>query len=77
MKVAQLIEKLSKLDPSLEVAILDGFNGGGSPRTINYGPLMWDKEDIEESIQLDDELDYSDLNSKSGTPIVLMGFGCY
>ena len=52
--------------PDLEVAIIDGFNGGGEPRTINYGPLVRDV-----TIECTDDID-----TKAGN-IVAMGFGCY
>lgn len=44
---------------------LDGFNGGGDPRTINMGPT------------LRSEGDYEDIKSKPGTPILVMGYGSY
>ena len=77
MKVKELIERLSKYDPEMEVAILDGFNGGGDPRALNMGPVDWDAEVLAEMADLDDEPDYSDLSVKPGTPIVVMGYGCY
>ena len=77
MKVKDLINELSVLDPEMEVAVLDGFNGGGQPRAINYGPQVWDTETLEEMADLDDSPDYSDLSVKEGTEIVVMGYGCY
>lgn len=77
MKVKELIERLSKYDPEMEVAILDGFNGGGDPRALNLGPVKWDAEELAEMAELGDDPDYSDLSVKSGTPIVVMGYGCY
>lgn len=65
MNVKQLIERLREYPPEMEVAILDGFNGGGAPRTINLGPTMRC------------EGDYEDLKSKPGTNIVVMGYGSY
>lgn len=56
--------------PDLEVAIIDGFNGGGEPRTINYGPHVRDVN-IEHSSYITD-----DIETKAGS-IVVMGFGCY
>ena len=38
MKVRELIERLEKFDPEMVVSILDGFNGGGQSREINYTP---------------------------------------
>jgi hypothetical protein len=77
MKVKDLIAELSELDPDMEIAILDGFNGGGQPRTINFGPTVWDHEDLEEMAEFDISPDYSDLSVPAGTPVVVMGYGCY
>lgn len=77
MKVKDIISELSSLDPDMEIAILDGFNGGGQPRTINFGPTVWDHEDLEEMSEFDMTPDYSDLGVPGGTPIVVMGYGCY
>lgn len=77
MKVKDLIEQLSSLDPEMEVAVLDGFNGGGQPRALNFGPTVWDKETLEEMTEFDMTPDYSDLSVAEGTEIVVMGYGCY
>lgn len=65
MKVKDLIEYLKLYPPNLEVAILDGFNGGGVPREINLGPT---------NMTLRDE---TDLKTKIGKEIIVMGYGCY
>ena len=77
MKVKDLIAELTSLDPEMEVAVLDGFNGGGQPRALNFGPTVWDKETLEEMADFDASPDYSDLSVKEGTEIVVMGYGCY
>ena len=77
MKISELIAQLQELDPETEVAILDGFNGGGQPRTVNFGPVLWDAEALEEMRALAMTPDYADLTSPAGTPIVVMGYGCY
>ena len=77
MKVKELVAALSAFDPEMEIAILDGFNGGGQPRTINYGPAVFDEETLAEMREFDMTPDYSDLSSAPGTPIVVMGYGCY
>jgi hypothetical protein len=77
MKISELIAELREFDPDMEVVILDGFNGGGQPRTINFGPAEWDAEILEEMAGIDCELDYSDIDSQPGTSIVVMGYGCY
>ena len=74
MKVKDLIEELSKFDHNLEVAILDGFNGGGVPRTINFGPIEFDGVPEFEG---DEQADYDDIQTEPGNPIVIMGYGCY
>jgi hypothetical protein len=77
MKVKDLIDDLMDFDPEMEVAILNGFNGGGQPRALNFGPTIWDKETLEEMAEFDMSPDYSDLDVKEGTEIVVMGYGCY
>jgi hypothetical protein len=77
MKVKDLIRRLNAIDPEMEVAILDGFNGGGQPRAVNLGPVVWDQETLEEMAECDESIDYSDLDVKSGTEILVMGYGCY
>lgn len=70
MKLDTMIQRLMdmrKLYGNIEVAILDDFNGGGEPRTINCGPLV---EDVNKLEELDD------INTREGM-IVLMGYGCY
>ena len=77
MKVKELLKQLSKLDPEMEIAILDGFNGGGQPRCINFGPTVWDTDTLEEMAEFDMIPDYSDLDVNEGMPIAVMGYGCY
>lgn len=77
MLIGELIVKLQKLDPQTEVAILDGFNGGGQPRALNFGPVLWDVEALEEMKDFDMSPDYADLSSEAGVPIVVIGYGCY
>ena len=73
MKVHELIARLRKLDGNLEVAILDGFNGGGQPRSLNLGPVMFDPAEY----SLSESANYEDLDSRKGATIVIMGYGCY
>jgi hypothetical protein len=77
MKVKELIERLKEYDPEMEVAILDGFNGGGQPRALNFGPTNWDSETLGEMDDFDMSPDYSDLSVPEGTEIIVMGYGCY
>lgn len=70
MKVGQLIKALQAYDPEKEVMILDGFNGGGVPRTINLGPSLREvtQQDADEA---------SDCEELVGETVVHMGYGCY
>jgi hypothetical protein len=70
MTVSELISELSQYDPSLEVMILDGFNGSGTPREINLGPVtqLISEEDGQES---------ADCEWMVGDEVVIMGYGCY
>jgi hypothetical protein len=53
-----------------EVMVLDGFNGGGVPRTINIGPKRHTitSEDTEKTV---------DCECREGESVVLIGFGSY
>lgn len=70
MTIKTLIERLSTYDPNTEVMILDGFNCGGYPRTINVGPYL-------RTIKKNEEKDCGDCEGKVGKQVVLMGYGCY
>lgn len=71
MTVRELIEQLSELRPDCQVMILDGFNGGGDPRTINLGPTAQPitKEDIENNADCEE--------IPEGEAVYVIGFGCY
>jgi hypothetical protein len=68
MTTSELIQRLSEFPPNAEVAILDSFNGAGSPRTINFGPA-------ERLVRFDPDCD--DINTPIGDSIVVIGYGCY
>ena len=73
MKLSELIARLETLrgeNGDLEVVILDGFNAGGEPRTINVGPSVWSLDNKNLT------LDTDDIGTKSGN-IVVMGYGSY
>jgi hypothetical protein len=74
MNIAELIQELQQFDPELEVAILDGLNGAGVPRTINLGPVLFDGEAKYEG---DENAEYKDIDTEPGNPIVIMGYGFY
>jgi len=75
--VKEFINELEKIDSKLEVAIIDGFNGGGIPRTINFGPLIFDPSNKDSTFSGDERQDYSDIETKAGNEILVMGYGCY
>jgi hypothetical protein len=77
MKKSELIKILNKIEGDFEITILDGFNAGGIPRTINHGPIYWNPLDRQHTFDGDERQDYSDIDSPSGTPIIVMGYGCY
>jgi hypothetical protein len=70
MTVAQLKKRLEAFPDDAEVMILDGFNGGGEPRTINFGP-------IEHTITGENANECGDCEGKVGAEIALIGYGCY
>ncbi|HWY35595.1 MAG TPA: hypothetical protein VNX68_13190 [Nitrosopumilaceae archaeon] len=71
MTIKDLIEHLQQFpDDSLEVMILDGFNGGGRKRTINYMPPI-------EKIQEHGDDTGADCDGRDGEQVVVLGFGCY
>lgn len=72
MTVAELTEALEKYDPDMEVAILDGFNGGGVPRQINFGPRL------ENYNQANHDQTYrEDLIDDEADAWIIIGYGCY
>ena len=73
MLTSELIAKLQKLvkeSGDVEVMVLDGFNGGGYPRTINLGPTVdqLTEKDAEES---------GDCEKRTGETVIQMGYGSY
>lgn len=70
MIVKDLIEALSKYSDNTTVMILDGFNGGGQPRTINCSPCIVVVQDT-------DIKDNDDCEGLEGEKIVVMGYGSY
>ncbi len=70
MTVADLRARLAIFPDDTEVMVLDGFNGGGEPRTINFGP-------IQRTITEDNAKECGDCEGKVGAEIALIGFGSY
>ena len=70
MTIQKLIERLNQFPSDMEVKILDGFNGGGVPRTINLGPYT-------QTITSDDAKDAIDCEDLEGEEVVIIGYGCY
>ena len=70
MKVHELIRLLSfEPDYDAEVMLLDGFNGGGTPRTINMHAHM--------RIGASEAKDSVDCEGLEGKDVLVLGFGCY
>lgn len=69
MRVSELIERLRNCPQNHEIMILDGFNGGGDPREIHFGPCG--KEITEEQAEF-----VVDCEGKSGRRITVLGYGC-
>ena len=71
MTKRELLQYLAKYDEDMEVMILDEPNGNyGSPRIINFGPVMY-------KIQNVDAGDCCDCEGKVGQEVILIGFGSY
>lgn len=68
--VGDLVQRLSAFDQKSPCMILDGNNGGGSPRTINLGP-------VSHTITQSEADDAADCEGKVGETVVVIGFGCY
>lgn len=71
MNIKQLKEHLNRFPDEMEVMILDGFNGQGNKRTINFTPsksrIITEQEDN----------DLGDCEGKSGKEVVILGYGFY
>jgi len=50
--------------------VLDGFNGGGLPRTINLGPTS-------RQITPDYARETADCEGLVGKDVLVVGYGCY
>lgn len=70
MKIKELMERLSRLNPETDIMIMDGSNGGGAPRDLNLGPC-------EHTITEEDADDVADCEERVGEIVIVMGFGCY
>lgn len=70
MTVGELCKRLSnQFSPDTEIMILDGFNGGGSPREINL---------VAEHLVTDqDAEDTADCEDKADVFVVVLGVGNY
>jgi len=68
--IQELIERLSRFDPSMEVMILDGENGNGVLRTPNFGPTV-------RTVTAKDESETDDCEDMAAMPVIALGFGCY
>jgi hypothetical protein len=70
MSNAELIERLKEYPANQEVMLLDGFNGGGTPRTLNMGPS-------ERVISPRNTHDTSDCEGMEGQVVIVLGYGSY
>lgn len=70
MKACELIERLSQLPPNAEVMVMDGNNGAGVPRAINFGPC-------ERVVTLGDADQTYDCEHLIGVKVQTIGFGAY
>lgn len=70
MTVGSLISKLQKFDSNMPFMILDGFNGGGTPRSANLGPHT-------HTITPEESQESADCESIEGKTVLVLGFGCY
>lgn len=70
MTVEEMINRLNELDPDKELMILDGFNGGGYPRTINFGV-------VNRRISVTDAEHAGDCEERVGESVYVIGFGSY
>jgi hypothetical protein len=55
---------------NVEVMILDGTNGSGTPRTMNFGPV---KSKVTE-VDADNATDCEEIVGQS---VIVIGYGCY
>lgn len=70
MKVHELLRLLESQPRDRDVFILDGFNGGGHPREINFKCLYEiTQEDIDESADVEDFCE--------GHQYIALGYGSY
>ncbi len=70
MNVKELADRLSMFRPDAEVMILDGFNGGGDPREINFGPCT-------HKITKKEANGGADCEGRAGESVLVIGYGCY
>lgn len=70
MTIRELTDRLAQYPHDMPVMILDGFNGGGAPRTINLGPCV-------HHVREDDADAAADCDDLVGAAVVVLGYGCY
>jgi hypothetical protein len=68
--VADFIKALQKLDQDKPIMILDGFNGGGTPRSINFGPVYRHVTD-------EDADECADCEAVADSTVYVIGYGSY
>lgn len=70
MTKSELIKRLNEIPDNPDIMILDGFNGGGVPRTLNLGPA-------EHKISFGNGDETVDCENRVGETVIVIGFGCY
>ena len=71
MTKKQMIERLARFDDDTQIMILDGFNGGGDPRSINLSPI----EHVITEREANNGNDCEEIGA--GTRVAVIGYGCY
>lgn len=70
MTVQELMKRLEAFHPSMQVMVLEGFNGGGILRDINSGPKLRTIDQI-------DANETADCEDRVGENVVAIGYGSY
>lgn len=73
MNIGDLISRLEAKRKELgdvEVMVLDSFNGGGHPRTLNLGPSV-------RTLTEANAEDNGDCEDRVGEKVLVVGFGSY
>jgi len=72
MTAAELILHLQNFPPTTEVMMLDGVNGEGCKRNLNFIPL-----DLGVIGSTWHDLGPADCEGRHGEKVITLGYGCY